>query len=117
MRPRTAYRKRFADKPNLYQEITDQIIAELEAGCVPWVQPWGSSGINAALGLPKNVATGRQYSGINILILWFPPRQPFPDRCRCRLPLVSGDPRQRYPCRGYLWLQLELPLSDIPGFP
>src|SRR5712671_518990 len=87
MRPRTAYRKRFADKPNLYQEITDQIIAELEAGCVPWVQPWGSSGINAALGLPKNVATGRQYSGINILILWFPPRQPFPDRCRCRLPL------------------------------
>jgi hypothetical protein len=27
-------------------------------------------GINAALGLPKNAATGRQYSGINILILW-----------------------------------------------
>src|SRR6202043_3764884 len=43
---------------------------ELEAGCVPWVQPWGSSGVNAALGLPKNAATGRQYSGINILILW-----------------------------------------------
>jgi antirestriction protein ArdC len=37
-------RKRFADKPTLYQEITDKIIAELEAGCVPWVQPWGSSG-------------------------------------------------------------------------
>jgi antirestriction protein ArdC len=63
-------RKRFADKPTLYQEITDRIVAELEAGCVPWVQPWGSSGINAALGLPKNAATGRKYSGINILILW-----------------------------------------------
>src|ERR1700730_12562222 len=65
-----AHRKSFADKPTLYQEITDQIIAQLETGCVPWVQPWGSSGINAALGLPKNAATGRQYSGINILILW-----------------------------------------------
>jgi hypothetical protein len=63
-------RKRFADKPTLYQEITDKIIAELEAGCVPWVQPWGSSCINATLGLPKNAATGRKYSGINILILW-----------------------------------------------
>lgn len=70
MGPTTLYRKRFADKSNLYQEITDKIIAELEAGCVPWVQPWGSSGLNAALGLPKNAATGRQYSGINILILW-----------------------------------------------
>jgi antirestriction protein ArdC len=70
MGPRTAYRKSFADKPNLYQEITDKIIAELEAGCVPWVQPWGSTGVNATLGLPKNAATGRQYSGINILILW-----------------------------------------------
>ena len=55
-----ARRKSFADKPTLYQEITDQIIAQLEAGCVPWIQPWGSSGINAALGLPKNAATGRQ---------------------------------------------------------
>lgn len=63
-------RKKFSDKPTLYQEITDRIIAELEAGCVPWVQPWGDAGINAALGLPKNAATGRQYSGINILILW-----------------------------------------------
>ena len=49
---------------NLYQEITDRIIAQLEAGRVPWVQPWG----NAAL--PRNAATGRGYSGINILILW-----------------------------------------------
>lgn len=64
------HRKMFAEKPTLYQEITDKIIAQLEAGCVPWAQPWGSSGINAALGLPKNAATGRRYSGINILILW-----------------------------------------------
>jgi antirestriction protein ArdC len=53
---------------NLYQEVTDRIIAELEAGRVPWVQPWDSS--QTALGLPANAATGRHYSGVNILILW-----------------------------------------------
>jgi len=32
------------------------------------VQPW--AGLSAPLGLPRNAATGRAYSGINILILW-----------------------------------------------
>ena len=58
------------DRTNLYQEITDRIIAELEAGHLPWVQPWGRSDAGAGLGLPQNAATGRRYSGINILILW-----------------------------------------------
>ena len=31
-----------SDRTNLYAEITDRIIAELEAGRVPWVQPWGT---------------------------------------------------------------------------
>jgi antirestriction protein ArdC len=34
------------------------------------VQPWGSTGLKAPLGLPQNAATGRRYSGVNILILW-----------------------------------------------
>ena len=55
-------------KGSLYQEVTDRIIAELEQGRVPWVQPWG--GAKTGLGLPWNAATGRQYSGVNILILW-----------------------------------------------
>jgi antirestriction protein ArdC len=58
------------DRSTLYEEITCKIMAELEAGRVPWVQPWGSSGVRAPLGLPKNAATGRAYSGINVLILW-----------------------------------------------
>src|SRR5262249_7625786 len=53
-----------------YEEITAKIIGELEAGRLPWVQPWASSGINAPPGLPKNAATARYYSGINVLILW-----------------------------------------------
>lgn len=59
-----------ADRTNLYDEITGKIIAELEAGLVPWVQPWGPAAAKAPLGLPKNASTGRSYSGINILILW-----------------------------------------------
>jgi antirestriction protein ArdC len=60
--------KSFADRASLYQQITGKIIAELEQGRVPWVQPWGA--VTAPLGLPKNAATGRSYSGINVLILW-----------------------------------------------
>ena len=58
------------DRSTLYEEITNKIIAELEAGRLPWVQPWGTSGVQAPLGLPRNAATGRAYSGINVLILW-----------------------------------------------
>ncbi len=53
---------------SLYQEVTDRIVADLERGCVPWVRPWGRS--PATVGLPRNAASGRPYSGINILILW-----------------------------------------------
>ena len=58
------------DRASLYQEITDKIIAELEAGRLPWVQPWGTSAVQAPLAMPTNAATQRRYSGINVLILW-----------------------------------------------
>lgn len=59
-----------ADRSSLYEEITCKIIGELEAGRLPWVQPWGSSTVGAPLAMPVNAATGRPYSGINVLILW-----------------------------------------------
>jgi antirestriction protein ArdC len=58
------------DRSSLYEEITDKIIAELEAGRVPWVQPWGTAAAKAQLAIPKNASTTRHYSGVNILILW-----------------------------------------------
>ncbi|ALA17792.1 MULTISPECIES: ArdC family protein [unclassified Chelatococcus] len=58
------------DRTNLYSEITDKIIAELEAGRVPWVQPWGTAAAKAPLAMPKNASTSRPYSGINVLLLW-----------------------------------------------
>jgi antirestriction protein ArdC len=68
---RTAARARTGqDRPGLYQEITDKIIAELEAGRVPWAQPWRTAAANAPLAMPKNASTDRRYSGVNILILW-----------------------------------------------
>jgi antirestriction protein ArdC len=53
------------DRSTVYEEITNKIIAELEAGRLPWVQPWGSSTVHAPLEMPKNTATGRAYSGIS----------------------------------------------------
>src|SRR5690606_2037041 len=36
----------------------------------PWVQPWGTAAAKAPLAMPRNAATSRKYSGINVLILW-----------------------------------------------
>lgn len=57
-------------RQNIYASVTNRIIGELEAGRVPWVQPWGTPDMDTPLGLPSNAATGNSYSGINILILW-----------------------------------------------
>ncbi|HEY8602723.1 ArdC family protein [Tsuneonella suprasediminis] len=54
---------------SLYDEVTAKIIAELEAGRFPWVQPWDSSRCGGP-GLPVNALTARAYSGINVLLLW-----------------------------------------------
>jgi antirestriction protein ArdC len=66
----TATARAGQDRGSLYDEITSKIIAELEAGRVPWVQPWGTAAAKTPLAMPRNAATGRQYSGINVLILW-----------------------------------------------
>ncbi|ACB27981.1 MULTISPECIES: ArdC family protein [Methylobacterium] len=59
-----------AERANLYQQITDRIIAQLEAGCVPWVQPWGRGPGTATIAMPRNASTARAYSGINVMLLW-----------------------------------------------
>ena len=70
MRSASARRSAPDQRASLYDDVTNRIIAELEAGRVPWVQPWGRVEGGAAPGLPRNALTGRTYSGINILILW-----------------------------------------------
>src|SRR3546814_1772273 len=62
------------NRASLYDEVTARIVSELEAGRLPWVQPWGASAEGgspaAGPGLPRNALTARNYSGVNVLILW-----------------------------------------------
>jgi antirestriction protein ArdC len=51
---------------DLYAEVTQQIIAALEAGTTPWACPWDRQ--HGSL-LPANLTTGRHYRGINVLLL------------------------------------------------
>lgn len=51
---------------DVYQTVTNQIIAALEAGTPPWVCPWQGGVGDLA---PANLASGRPYRGINVLLL------------------------------------------------
>lgn len=53
---------------DVYQEVTDRIVASLEAGTVPWLRPWRDDKTGSALE-PYNAFSGRPYNGINLLIL------------------------------------------------
>jgi len=64
-----------------YQEVTDRIIAALEAGTPPWRKPWDPDKAGGPA-MPRNAATGHRYRGINVLTLGMSP-----------LAFTSGDPR------------------------
>jgi len=52
---------------NLYREVTDKILAELRKGAAPWIKPWSGY---AGPANPRNLVTGRPYSGANVVLLW-----------------------------------------------
>lgn len=52
---------------DIRQHVTDQIIAQIEAGTPPWRKPWTGGG--TATGFPVR-HNGESYKGVNILILW-----------------------------------------------
>ncbi len=51
---------------DIYTEVTNRIITALEGGTPPWICPWRDG-----TALPSNLATGKPYRGINILLLSF----------------------------------------------
>jgi len=57
---------------DIYQDVTDKIIAALDQGVVPWIKPWSSTGSSgsSAQPYPINAITRRPYSGINLPLLW-----------------------------------------------
>ncbi|MET4493066.1 antirestriction protein ArdC [Bradyrhizobium sp. LA7.1] len=62
---------RNGEKPrgDLYARITDRIIAELERGVRPWVQPWTAANMAGRITRPLR-HNGQPYTGINVLLLW-----------------------------------------------
>jgi len=52
---------------DVYQKITDQIIAAIEKGATNFEMPWHR---DVARTMPTNVLTGNSYNGVNIVALW-----------------------------------------------
>ena len=49
--------------------VTAQVLEAMELHGTDWVKPWKSNGAGIATGLPRNVATGKTYRGINVWLL------------------------------------------------
>ncbi|MDS4036830.1 zincin-like metallopeptidase domain-containing protein [Citrobacter amalonaticus] len=59
-----------SQKADLYQQVTDKIIAAMVKGVPPWRRPWRSAQNVHGNALPVNATTGKHYSGVNIPLLW-----------------------------------------------
>jgi antirestriction protein ArdC len=56
-------------RSDIYQRITDQIVAELENGVRPWMKPWSAEHLGGRVVRPLR-HNGIGYQGINVLMLW-----------------------------------------------
>jgi antirestriction protein ArdC len=62
-------RKPETARVDIYAKITDRIIADLERGVRPWVQPWHADHAGGRITKPLR-HNGEPYSGINVILLW-----------------------------------------------
>ena len=65
----TSTRRARGSQPDLYQAVTDRIVAMIEAGAAPWRKPWTTPRLPGVPALPVNAVTGQSYHGINVLML------------------------------------------------
>lgn len=56
-------------KTDVYQKVTDTIIAQLEQGFRPWFQPWNAEHAAGRITRPLR-GNGVPYRGVNVLMLW-----------------------------------------------
>jgi antirestriction protein ArdC len=56
-------------KSDIYQRVTDSIVASLEAGVRPWTKPWNAEHAAGRITRPLR-SNGIPYQGINVLMLW-----------------------------------------------
>jgi antirestriction protein ArdC len=54
---------------DLYQNVTNRIVASLEQGVRPWIRPWSAEHAAGRITRPLR-ANGIPYQGINVLMLW-----------------------------------------------
>jgi antirestriction protein ArdC len=52
-------------KQDVYDIVTEKVLAALEAGTVPWHKPWTGTGA----GMPTNLVSKKAYRGINVFLL------------------------------------------------
>ena len=57
---------------DLYQTVTDKVIAQMETAGTNWTNPFNKSRNNLR---PYNATTGKNYRGINTVLLNFTPFQ------------------------------------------
>jgi antirestriction protein ArdC len=51
---------------DVYEAITDRVIAAIEEGAGEWQMPWHKSGVSR----PQNAHTKKPYRGVNVVALW-----------------------------------------------
>lgn len=56
-------------RQDIYQKVTDRIIADLEKGELTWLKPWSAGNLEGRITKPLR-HNGQPYSGINVLMLW-----------------------------------------------
>jgi antirestriction protein ArdC len=56
-------------KADIYEKVTNRIIADLEQGELTWLKPWNSGNTEGRIVRPVR-HNGMPYSGINVLMLW-----------------------------------------------
>ncbi len=58
-----------ASRADIYQRVTDQIVAAIEVGAGKWEMPWHTAGATNAT-RPVNAVSKKPYRGVNTLALW-----------------------------------------------
>ena len=61
--------KKESGRGDIYARITDRIVADLEKGVRPWVQPWNAGNATGRITRPLR-HNGEPYTGMNVLLLW-----------------------------------------------
>ena len=94
---------------NIYEEVTNQIIALLEQGQIPWHKPWAGTSAGA---ISHN--TGKPYSLLNQILLQKPGEYITFNQCRKEGGRVKKGAKAKHV---YFWKQYQKPVLDEDGRP